>query len=516
MLPLLLLVAGAASTAAASGDGCRVGCPLALAAYYFSADSNLTFIASLFGFDYTALLPYNPAITDSNYIVTGVRVSVPFRCSCLALLAAPGSTTYLAGSLPPYAVSRGETYDDVASEFANLTTSAWLKATNAGPSDKVPGAGTVNVTVNCSCGDERVSPRYGLFITYPLWDGETLASAAELYGFSSPAQMELLRRYNPGMDGVSGKGIVFIPVKDPNGSYHPLESGNNLSGGAVAGIVIACIVVFVMVIWLFAFFYRQHKFRQPVLLPSPDEPVQLGNASQAEGIKVDRSIVFSYKELFNATQGFNMDHKIGQGGFGAVYYAELQGEKAAIKKMDTQATQEFLAELKVLTHVHHLNLVRLIGYCVENCLFLVYEFIENGNLSQHLCGTGYEPLSWATRVRIALDSARGLEYIHEHTVPAYVHRDIKSANILIDKDFRAKCLAGCRFWTNKACRNWRYITASSYTSCWYIWLHASRVSPQSLKYLWVQFSLACTLLAVHHRLQFAIPSATAFQYQKVI
>jgi len=106
--------------------------------------------------------------------------------------------------------------------------------------------------------------------------------------------------------------------------------------------------------------------------------------------------------------------------------------------MDTKASQEFLNELKILTRVHHTNLVRLIGYCVESCLFLVYEFIENGNLSQHLHGTGYEPLSWTSRVQIALDSARGLEYIHEHTVPVYVHRDIKSANILIDRDLRAK------------------------------------------------------------------------------
>ncbi|CAI8585385.1 unnamed protein product [Vicia faba] len=112
--------------------------------------------------------------------------------------------------------------------------------------------------------------------------------------------------------------------------------------------------------------------------------------------------------------------------------------KAAIKKMDMQASKEFLAELKVLTHVHHLNLVRLIGYCVEGSLFLVYEYIENGNLSQHLRGTGKDPLSWAARVQIALDSARGLEYIHEHTVPVYIHRDVKSANILIDKNFRGK------------------------------------------------------------------------------
>nr|CAB3483657.1 unnamed protein product [Digitaria exilis] len=123
--------------------------------------------------------------------------------------------------------------------------------------------------------------------------------------------------------------------------------------------------------------------------------------------------------------------------------------KAAIKKMDMQASHEFLAELKVLTHVHHLNLVRLIGYCTEGSLFLVYEYIENGNLSQHLRGTGYEPLSWAARVQIALDSARGLEYIHEHTVPVYIHRDIKSANILIDKNYRAKVLIVADFGLTK-------------------------------------------------------------------
>ncbi|KAL4306774.1 hypothetical protein AHAS_Ahas16G0211900 [Arachis hypogaea] len=69
---------------------------------------------------------------------------------------------------------------------------------------------------------------------------------------------------------------------------------------------------------------------------------------------------------------------------------------------------------------------------------LVYEYIENENLGQYLHGTGREPLAWSTRVQIALDSARGIEYIHEHTVPVYIHRDVKPANILIYKDFREK------------------------------------------------------------------------------
>ncbi|GLT33542.1 hypothetical protein SLA2020_081200 [Shorea laevis] len=82
-------------------------------------------------------------------------------------------------------------------------------------------------------------------------------------------------------------------------------------------------------------------------------------------------------------------------------------------------------------------MVHLIGYCMESSLFVVYEFVENDNLSHHLCSSGRDPISWPTRVQIALDSARGLVYIHEHTVLAYVHHDIKSANILLDQYFRA-------------------------------------------------------------------------------
>ncbi|KAL4315608.1 hypothetical protein AHAS_Ahas15G0202100 [Arachis hypogaea] len=79
---------------------------------------------------------------------------------------------------------------------------------------------------------------------------------------------------------------------------------------------------------------------------------------------------FSYQKLAKATNNFSSDNKIGQGGFGAVYFAELRGQKAAIKNMDVQASTEFLSELKVLTHVHHLNLVHLIRYCVEGYLSL--------------------------------------------------------------------------------------------------------------------------------------------------
>ncbi|GMY36813.1 lysm domain receptor-like kinase 3, partial [Fagus crenata] len=247
----------------------------------------------------------------------------------------------------------------------------------------------------------------------------------------------------------------------------------SISSGATAGISLAGIVgASLLALCVYVGVYRRKKKKvvEASTLPAVSEDQYVrhrhGSGSNSEkasesafsgapspgltGITVDKSVEFSYEELAKATNDFNLDNKIGQGGFGAVFYAELRGEgfpsthslcamqRAAIKKMDMQASKEFLAELKVLTHVHHLNLVRLIGYCVEGSLFLVYEFIENGNLSQHLRGSERDPLSWPTRVKIALDSARGLEYIHEHTVPVYIHRDIKSANILIDKNYRGK------------------------------------------------------------------------------
>ncbi|KAF7092371.1 hypothetical protein CFC21_094862 [Triticum aestivum] len=443
---LLLLLLLASNTATAARDGCSEGCDLALASYYVTKNMNVTFIAQLFGFsDYRALAKYNRGLPRIDYVTTGNRVDVPFPCKCLARPSDPAST-YLAASIP-YRVVTGETYASIASNFNNLTTADWLQATNSYPPNNIPDDAIVNATVNCSCGDAGISTDYGLFRTFPLRDWDTLASVAATRDLSSPEQMDTLRRYNPGMDGATGSGIVYIPAKDPDGSYRPLKSsaGKKVSAGAIAGSVVAGVVAPVLGVLLFLF-YRRRKAKQNALrLASTilmqkvtSSATQADVASLAAGITVDKSVEFTYQELFNATEGFNITHKIGQGGFGAVYYAELVGEKAAIKKMDMQATQEFLAELKVLTHVHHLNLVRLIGYCTESSLFLVYEFVENGNLSQHLRGTGYEPLSWAERVRIALDSARGLEYIHEHTVPVYIHRDIKSANILIDKNTRAK------------------------------------------------------------------------------
>ncbi|KAI7736876.1 hypothetical protein M8C21_014417, partial [Ambrosia artemisiifolia] len=376
-----------------------------------------------------------PVFVPAKDIVSaGAKINVPFSCGC-------NDQEFLNHRFV-YSVSSEDTYSVIAETyFSGLTNVDMLRRYNGYNELNIPPRSQVNVVVNCSCGDSRVSKDYGLFITYPIQNGENLSIIAN----ETAINESLLRGYNPGSNFLN-KDIVFIP-------------GKGLSGGATAGISVGAVtgVIFFAICFYFIF-YRRKRVAEGSLLPEDgsehfhdaglgnnmggttnSEPLIGGAAQGVTGITVDKSVEFTYEELATATNDFSITNKIGQGGFGTVYYGELRGEKAAIKKMDMKASKEFLAELKVLTHVHHLNLVRLIGYCVEGSLFLVYEFIGNGNLSQHLRdSSGREPIPWATRVQIALDSARGLEYIHEHTVPVYIHRDIKSPNILIDENFRAK------------------------------------------------------------------------------
>ncbi|XP_072991768.1 chitin elicitor receptor kinase 1-like isoform X1 [Typha latifolia] len=447
----LLFFAILVSSLLRSESFCQRGCDLALGSYYVSPKKvqTLSNISALFGLTADEVHPYNPNITKMGSIPSGSRVTVYFPCDCV-------DGEYLAHTFP-YVFQHVDTYDKVAdSVFAGLTTGHWLAEVNSYPELNVPDWVTINVTVNCSCGNGAVSREYGLFVTYPLRSGDNLSSVAAEYGLYS--QKELIQAYNPGVDFGARKGIVFIPAKDPNGKYHslPMLPSRHRNVGVIAGTLVAATTLLVLAICFYVYIYRPKKKKKASFLPSTSDDSSLplgniaasdripvptpqgGNSSPLIGVADDKSVEFSYEELRSATNDFSMSNKIGQGGFGSVYYAVLRGEKTAVKKMDMDASKEFIAEVKVLSHVHHLNLVRLVGYCIEGSLFLVYEYIENGNLGQHLHGSVRDPLSWAARLQIALDSARGLEYIHEHIVPLYVHCDIKSANILIDKKFRGK------------------------------------------------------------------------------
>ncbi|KAG6436242.1 hypothetical protein SASPL_101127 [Salvia splendens] len=169
-------------------------------------------------------------------------------------------------------------------------------------------------------------------------------------------------------------------------------------------------------------------------LPPPHPSVMWSGYNQS---------TFSYNDLAAATGGFAQANLLGQGGFGYVHKGLLpNGKEVAVKSLKLnsgQGEREFQAEVDIISRVHHRHLVSLVGYCISGSQrMLVYEFVPNSTLEDHLHGPGRPTIEFSTRLKIALGSARGFAYLHEDCHPKIIHRDIKAANILLDNNFEAK------------------------------------------------------------------------------
>ncbi|KAK7292971.1 hypothetical protein RJT34_15830 [Clitoria ternatea] len=155
---------------------------------------------------------------------------------------------------------------------------------------------------------------------------------------------------------------------------------------------------------------------------------------------------FTFRELAAITKNFREESLIGEGGFGRVYKGRLEktNQQVAVKQLDRnglQGNREFLVEVLMLSLLHHPNLVNLIGYCADgDQRLLVYEYMPLGSLEDHLFEVGPQKkaLDWQTRMKVALDAAKGVEYLHVKANPPVIYRDLKSSNILLDKEFNAK------------------------------------------------------------------------------
>ncbi|KAM6589504.1 hypothetical protein CsatA_012109 [Cannabis sativa] len=172
--------------------------------------------------------------------------------------------------------------------------------------------------------------------------------------------------------------------------------------------------------------------------PSTFFSVSRGSHLMDEGI----ACYITLSDLEEATNNFSK--KIGKGSFGSVYYGRMKdGKEIAVKLMSEPSShgdQQFVTEVALLSRIHHRNLVPLIGYCEEeHQSILVYEYMHNGTLRDHIHGTtGQKRLDWLLRLRIAEDAAKGLEYLHTGCNPSIIHRDVKTSNILLDINMRAK------------------------------------------------------------------------------
>ena len=201
-----------------------------------------------------------------------------------------------------------------------------------------------------------------------------------------------------------------------------------LTLGLFGSIVISTLVIFI---------YRRRRASQRIRAKLVRErSIILATNSGGKSARL-----FSNKDMKKATNDFARDRVLGCGGFGEVYKGILDdGTEVAIKSAkigNVKGVDQVLNEVKILSQVNHRSLVRLLGCCVDSELpLLVYEYVPNGNLFEHL--NGYGDLDWKVRLQIGLQSAEGLAYLHSAAYPPIYHRDVKSSNILIDKFLNAK------------------------------------------------------------------------------
>lgn len=246
---------------------------------------------------------------------------------------------------------------------------------------------------------------------------------------SSPSFSPLMAEFSPGIE--------------VGGENRKMDTSTRLR----VALIIACASVGVVMLSLFSLWiYYKSNLGNPRKKHAGNSDFPKGTLNSLRASSKLKGCIsnMEYKMLEAATGDFNENNVLGVGGFGCVYKGKLDDNcYVAVKKIEgggQEAEKEFENEIVLLSKIRHQNIVTLLGCCIHgDTRFLVYELMENGSLETQLHGVSRgSALPWHIRMKIALDIARGLEFLHEHCNPPVIHRDLKSSNILLDSEFNAK------------------------------------------------------------------------------
>ncbi|XP_058771760.1 BRASSINOSTEROID INSENSITIVE 1-associated receptor kinase 1-like [Vicia villosa] len=264
--------------------------------------------------------------------------------------------------------------------------------------------------------------------------------------------LQVLDLSNNNLEGdvpVNGSFSLFTPIsyqnnprlKQPKNTPAPLtppspaSSGSSNTGAIAGGVAAGAALLFAAPAIALAYWRKRKPQDHFFDVPAEEDPeVHLGQLKR-----------FSLRELLVATDSFSNKNILGRGGFGKVYKGRLaDGTLVAVKRLKEERTQggelQFQTEVEMISMAVHRNLLRLRGFCMTSTeRLLVYPYMANGSVASCLRERSESdpPLEWPMRKNIALGSARGLAYLHDHCDPKIIHRDVKAANILLDEEFEA-------------------------------------------------------------------------------
>ncbi|GAB4843291.1 hypothetical protein Ancab_013256 [Ancistrocladus abbreviatus] len=382
--------------------------------------------------------PSSPLIADQSLLV-------PISCGCNFV---PNVSSLSYANLT-YTIKKDNTFYIVSTQkFENLTSYQSVEVVNPSlvPTNLSIGVNAI-FPIFCKCPNEtQLANGVNFLISYVFQPSDNLSSIAAKFGTTVKSVIDA-----NGISKFQSYDTVFVPVSklpqlDQPPAVASVPYSKTYRKGAIIRLSIGlgfCVLLLILVIGLLVYRENLFKKRRKDFEWQKQQNFGKGGRGFLRDFEVnlladvsetlDKYRVYEIEELREATDGFDERCVIQ----GSVYKGSIDGQLYAIKKMKWNAYEE----LKILQKVNHGNLVKLEGFCIDpedaTC-YLVYEYVNNGSLHSWLHEGNRGKLNWKMRLRIAIDVANGLQYIHEHTRPQVVHKDIKSSNVLLDAKMRAK------------------------------------------------------------------------------
>ncbi|KAL3725699.1 hypothetical protein ACJRO7_030691 [Eucalyptus globulus] len=422
----------------------------------FRYNSSLA-IASLLHSDASDIAKINNIKSTAEEMPSDNLVIVPVPCDCTGSI-------YLHQA--NYTEGRGENFSFIAIDtFQGLCSYQAIEGQNYYSAVASLVGGQLMIPLKCACPSaEETANGVKSLLTYLVTHDDSVDSISESFGVTAPSIMEA----NPMVDtsALCPFTPILIPLncaKNSKSSFCYCRNGYAEGGlrnglncmpdqkkfpfklvlviGAGIGMGFLCISLFSY--WLYRYVRKRRDRMVKEKLFKQNGGLLLQQKFAPFG-RDGRAAIFSEEDLQRATDNYSQSRFLGEGGFGTVYKGMLpDGTIVAVKKskiIDRGQTEHFINEVVVLSQVNHRNIVKLIGCCLETKLpLLVYEFVPNGTLSQHIHQQDKDcSLSWEDRYRIACEVAQAVAYMHSAaSIPIY-HRDIKPSNILLDDKYTAK------------------------------------------------------------------------------